>query len=74
MGLRDEPHVPIGRLPDGTPVFDPLGRMTAVDGRRRVVRHACGALLAHISSAGLARHGLPSPSTGCGAGCRPVPR
>jgi hypothetical protein len=29
-------HVPVGRLDDGTPVFAPVGRMTAVDGHRRV--------------------------------------
>lgn len=58
MAADSEPHVPVGRLVDGTPVFAAPGRMTVVDGRRRVVCHACGARLSHIASAHLARHGL----------------
>ncbi len=62
MPAHTEPHIPIGRLPDGTPVYAAPGRMTPVDGRRRVRCHACGALLAHISAAHLDRHGL-TPAT-----------
>lgn len=58
MGPGLEPHVPIGRMHDGTPLFAALGWMTTVDGERRVLCHACGTPLAHISSAHLARHGL----------------
>ncbi|MGY2004249.1 MucR family transcriptional regulator [Blastococcus sp. SYSU DS1024] len=56
--MRNEPHVPIGRLDDGTPVYAPPGRLLAVDGQRRVRCHACGALLAHISADHVRRHGL----------------
>ncbi len=57
MGNRVDVHVPIARLPDGTPLHAPLGRITAVDARNRVKCHARGALLAHIA-AHLCRHGV----------------
>ena len=55
MELRGEPH-----LPGGEPVYAPLGQVLAVDGQRRLRCQACGALLAHISSDHLHRHGLTS--------------
>ncbi|WP_346619636.1 MucR family transcriptional regulator [Blastococcus montanus] len=58
MPAHAEPHIPIGRLDDGTPVYGPPGRLTAVDGQRRVRCHICGALLAHVSADHLTRHGL----------------
>lgn len=54
-------HIPVGRLPDGSLVFAPPGQLAVVDGGRRVVCHACGDLLTHISAAHLARHGLDGP-------------
>jgi hypothetical protein len=62
MGMPDEPHLPIGQLADGAPLFTPLGQMAAVDGRRRVRCHACSALLAHVSADHLGRHAL-TPDT-----------
>ncbi len=58
MPAHTEPHIPIGRLDDGTPVYATPGRLTTVDGLRRLRCHACGALLAHISADHLIRHGL----------------
>ncbi|GAB3365948.1 MucR family transcriptional regulator [Modestobacter lapidis] len=59
MGLSAmSPHVPVARLPDGTPVFAPLGQLVVADAGRRVVCHACGDLLTHISPAHLHRHRL----------------
>lgn len=56
------PHVPETRLPDGSPVFAPSGQLSVVDDGRRVVCHACGDLLTHISPAHLGRHGLDGRS------------
>ncbi len=50
--------MPVTRLPDGTPAYAPPGRLTVVDAGRRVVCHACGDLLTHISPPHLTRHGL----------------
>lgn len=58
MPAHTEPHIPVGRLADGAPVYAPRGRLTAVDGQRRVRCHACGLLLAHISADHLGRHAL----------------
>ncbi len=58
MPAHTEPHIPIGRLDDGTPVYATPGRLTVVDGWRRGRCHACGALLARISADHLIRHGL----------------
>jgi hypothetical protein len=52
------PHVPVARLPDGSPAFAPPGRLAVVDGGRLVACHACGDLLTHVSPAHLRRHGL----------------
>ncbi len=58
MPAHAEAHIPVGRLPDGTPVYAPVGRMAALDGLRRVRWHACGAVLAHLSADHLGRHAL----------------
>ncbi|MCW2898708.1 MAG: hypothetical protein JWO67_973 [Streptosporangiaceae bacterium] len=67
----EEPHVAVGRLDDGTPVFAPVGRMTAVDGHRRVLCHACGEPLAHLAAAHLARHGFTTTGYRQRFGLRP---
>lgn len=53
-----EPHVPVGRLPDGGWLFAPVGELLAIDGGRLVVCHACGEALAALSVAHVGRHGL----------------
>lgn len=59
MGLSAmSPHVPVTRLADGMPVFALLGELVVADAGRRVVCHACGDLLTHISPAHLRRHAL----------------
>ena len=50
--------MPLGRLPDGTWVYAPVGAMLPVDSGRRVVCHACGEWLAAVSAAHVRRHGL----------------
>lgn len=57
-GRAFEPHVPVERLPDGSWVYAPLGRMTATQAGRAVVCHACGEPLAGVSAAHARRHGL----------------
>lgn len=49
--LGEHGHVPVGRLSDGAAAFAPAGRLAVVDGGRRVVCHACGDLLTHLSAA-----------------------
>jgi hypothetical protein len=53
-----EPHVPSGRLSDGSWLFAPVGSMLVVAGGERVVCHACGAALAAVSAGHLRGHGL----------------
>jgi hypothetical protein len=53
-----EPHVPSGRLSDGSWLFAPVGSMLVVAGGERVVCHACGEALAAISAGHLRRHGM----------------
>ena len=53
-----EPHVPWGRLADGSWVFGPVGTMLVVCSGQRVVCHACGEALTAISRGHLVRHGL----------------
>ena len=53
-----EPHVPYDRMPDGTWVYAPLGRVWAVNGQTALVCHVCGEALASVSVAHLARHGM----------------
>ena len=53
-----EPHVPVGRLEDGTWVFAPPGAMLVVGGGELVVCHACGQALAAVSAGHLRPHGL----------------
>ncbi|SNX96520.1 ROS/MUCR transcriptional regulator protein [Geodermatophilus sabuli] len=54
--------MPVARLPDGSPVFAPPGVLVVADGGRRMVCHACGDLLTHISPAHLRRHGMDGQS------------
>ena len=57
-GREREPHVPVGRLDDGTWVYAPYGAMQPVEAGRRVVCHACGEALSAISAQHARRHGL----------------
>ncbi|TQJ49280.1 MucR family transcriptional regulator [Phycicoccus sp. SLBN-51] len=57
-GREREPHVPVGRLDDGTWVHAPYGAMLPVEAGRRVVCHACGDALSAISAQHARRHGL----------------
>lgn len=57
-GSQREPHVPTGRLPDGTWVYAPVGQMLVAASGRKVICHACGDPLAAVSAGHLRRHGL----------------
>ncbi|GAA2165141.1 hypothetical protein GCM10009845_21980 [Pedococcus bigeumensis] len=57
-----EPHLPCGRLADGSWLFAPLGVLVAVGDGAAVVCHGCGQALAALSAAHLGGHGL-TPTT-----------
>jgi hypothetical protein len=58
VGSGREPHLPVGRLEDGTWLFAPLGSMYVVGDGARVVCHVCGDGLAAVSAQHARRHGL----------------
>lgn len=53
-----DPHVPMGRLDDGTWLYGPFGEMLVVAGGDRVVCHACGDALEAVTRHHVRRHGL----------------
>jgi ROS/MUCR transcriptional regulator protein len=53
-----EPHVPFGRLEDGTWLYAPFGDVLVVTGGDRIMCHACGDALEAITRHHARRHGL----------------
>jgi hypothetical protein len=53
-----EPHVPVGRLEDGTWLFAPYGDVLVVAGGEAIVCHACGDALEALTRHHVSRHDL----------------